>query len=332
MSVLIVPVLLALVLIAAGLGGPRLVRAASPALMHVPRSAILLLISSMVLWLLAVASLSLMSAWLITGPDVLPAPFAETCQRCLNAASPFTTSAVDTAIPVVLLLLLPTLALLILAGLGVPRWLRCHRATRAASQSLATRARPARVAGHDVMLIHDPRPVAFSLPRHSGGIVVSDGLRTALEPSELTAVLEHECAHLRQRHHMILALLSALASPLRWIPLVSAITDAVPHYVEIAADNAARSHAGTPALASALLKLGAPENDSTASPEQPLASPLLHAAGPDRIGYLVSPSRARSAALPVSTLGIQLVALAVVAVAVHGPYLYVAVSGCTTGA
>lgn len=329
MSVLVVPVLLAFVLIAAGLGGPRLVRAASPALVHVPRAAVLLLISSLLLWLIAVASLSLMSAWLITGPNVLPASFAESCQRCLDAASPFATSTVDTAIPVVLLLLVPTLALLILAGLGVPRWLRRHRATRATSQSLATRARPARVAGHDVMLIHDPRPVAFSLPRRFGGIVVSDGLRTALEPTELEAVLEHECAHLRQRHHAILALL-ALTWPLRWVPLVSTVTDAIPHYLEIAADNAARNHAGTPALASALLKLGAPENDFTVSPEQPLAGPL-HAAGPDRIGYLVSPSRARSAVVPVSTLGIQLAAFAVVAVAVHGPYLYVALSGCITG-
>ncbi|WP_280415356.1 M56 family metallopeptidase [Nocardia carnea] len=331
MSVLVVPAVLALVLAASSVGGPALVRAAAPALTRVPRAAVLLLTGSLLLWALAVASLSLMAAWMVTGPSVLPAPFAEACRQCLDAASPFAPTTVDTAIPVVMLLLLPAFALAALLGLGIPRWLRRHRATRSAAQALADRARTARIGGHRVLVIDDPRPVAFSLPRRYGGIVVSDGLYASLESDELAAVLEHESAHLRQHHHMILTLLGALTWPLRWVPLVSAIADAIPHYLEIAADNAARDHAGTPALASALLKLGTPGSHLTAAPGTPLAGLLLHAAGPDRIGHLVSPTRARSAVFPASTLGIQLLVFAVVVVAVHGPYLYVLLSGCATG-
>ncbi|WP_280456803.1 M56 family metallopeptidase [Nocardia carnea] len=332
MSALVIPAALAVVLAASSIAGPALVRAAAPALTRVPRTAVLVLTGSLLLWMLAVASLSLMAAWMVTGPDVLPAPFAETCRQCLDAASPFAPTTVDTGIPVVLLLLLPAFGLFALLGLGVPRWLRRHRATRSAAQALAERARIACVGGYRVLVIDDPRPVAFSLPRRYGGIVVSDGLDAALESDELAAVLEHEHAHLRQHHHVLLSILGGLTCPLRRVPLVAAIADAIPHYLEIAADNAARGHAGTPALASALLKLGAPGNHPTATPGEPLSGLLLHAAGPDRIGHLVSPARARSAVLPASTLGLQLIAFAVVVAAVHGPYMYVVLSGCITGA
>ncbi|MGW0006850.1 M56 family metallopeptidase [Nocardia grenadensis] len=330
MSALVIPAVLAFVLAASAIGGPALVRTAAPTLMRIPRTAVLVLTGSLLLWLLAVASLSLMAAWMVTGPRVLPAPVAEACRQCLDDASPFAPTTVSTDIPVVLLLLLPAVTLSTLVGLGVPRWVRRHRATRWAAQALAVRARTARVAGHRVLVIDDPRPVAFSLPRRYGGIVVSDGLCVSLEPSELAAVLEHERAHLRQHHHVMLTLVGGLTWSLRWVPLVAAIADAIPHYLEIAADNAARSHAGTPALASALLKLGAPDNHLTAAPGKPLTGLLLHAAGPDRIGHLVSPTRARSAVLPASTLAVQLLAFAAVVATVHGSYLFVVLSGCAT--
>lgn len=324
----VVPAVLAVVLIVAALGGPVLVRSASPLLMRVPRAAVVLLVGSLLLWLLAVASLSLMLAWMFTGPSLLPAPLADFCRRCLEAASPLGSGTVDTAIPIVLLLLLPALALLALTGLGAPRWLRRSRTTRAVSRAIVDGAQRTRVAGYDVVLVPDPRAIAFSLPRRSGGIVISEGLCATFEPDELAAVLEHERAHLRQRHHVILALLDAVTWPLRRVPLVSTIASAIPHYLEIAADDAARNLSGTPALASALLKLGAPNRDLSTSPDLSVTGSMLHAAGPDRIGHIVAPSRVRSAVLPASTLAIQLVAFILVVAAVHGPYVYAVLTGC----
>ncbi len=81
MIVLLVPLMLAVALAVTALGGPRLLRAAAPALMRIPRTAVALLLSAAMLWLLAAAAVSLMSAWLITGPDILPASLAGVCER-----------------------------------------------------------------------------------------------------------------------------------------------------------------------------------------------------------------------------------------------------------
>ncbi|MFD0560075.1 peptidase M48-like protein [Stackebrandtia endophytica] len=326
MSVLLIPGLLSVVLLVTALGGPTLVRAAAPILMRFPRAATVLLLGSLLLWLLAAAALSLLSAWIVTGPSVLPGPFAEVCRRCIEAASPFSfAGSIDTSVPVALLVLLPALAMLAVIGRGSLTGIRRYRATRAVSREVADRARSIQIDGYPVLLIPDSRAVAFSLPRRHGGIVISEGLRTRLDPAELTAVIAHENAHVRQRHHLVMTVVAALHRPLSRVPLVSSVADAVPHYLEIAADNAARGRSGTPALAGALLKLAVPDEKHATDR---LASPLLHAAGPDRIRQLVAPAGLRSAVMPISALCIQLAALAVVVAAVHGPYLYVVLTGC----
>lgn len=329
MMALVLPVLLGLGLAVAALLGPRLVRAAAPALVRIPRLAVLLLIGSLMLWLLSAAALSLLLAWMVTGPTVLPVPAAEVCQRCIDAARPFTSAAtVETVIPVAVLLALPAIALSALAAVGVYRGMRRYRATRALGQDLAATTRATCVRGYSVLIVRDRRPVVFSLPRRVGGIVVSDGLLHDLEPAELDAVLAHEAAHLREHHHAIRAILAGLVWPLRWVPLVAAIADAVPHYLEIAADNAGRRTAGTTALASALLTIG----DQHAHPAPPRTrhahSSVLYAAGPERIRHLVAPTAARPALIPVTVLALQLAVLALTAVTIHGPYAYVALTGC----
>src|SRR5699024_3740318 len=120
------------------------------------------------------------------------------------------------------------------------------------------RATAARLHGHTVLLIDDPAPQAFTLPARRGGIVMSSVTLRVLEPQELRAILEHEAAHLRQHHHLLLSLASAVGSALRWVPLIDAALAALPHYLEIAADDAARRRCGTAALAGALLRLGEP--------------------------------------------------------------------------
>ncbi|UUZ43529.1 hypothetical protein LP422_10915 [Janibacter limosus] len=50
-------------------------------------------------------------------------------------------------------------------------------------------------------------------------------------------MLAHEHAHLHQRHHLITALVDSIAAYLRWVPLIRAVADALPHYPEIAADD-----------------------------------------------------------------------------------------------
>ena len=58
--------------------------------------------------------------------------------------------------------------------------------------------------------------------------MVSQGLLDVLDDQELCAVIEHEHAHLRLHHHEIMAVLQAIAQPLRVVPLVRAVQDAIP--------------------------------------------------------------------------------------------------------
>src|SRR5699024_9397087 len=107
----------------------------------------------------------------------------------------------------------------------------------------------------------------------------------------------------------------------------------VPHLLEIAADDVSRHRSGTPALASALLRLA---EVGAAAPSAPLATApgaLLHAtgpagSGPDRIGHLVSPAAARSALVPATTLAALLAVLALSALTLVAPYAALLLDGC----
>lgn len=328
MTTLALPLLLLAFLAASAFGGPWLVRRAAPALVRTPLLAVGLLGASLAGWVVGLLALGPLLAWLTAGPTILPVAAGEICQRCVAAASPFTgTGAIEAAIPDALLLGLPALALAaLLAAAG--RRARSHaRQARQTWRSVTLAGRRLRVDGHDITVVPDPRPLAFTLPRRRCGTVVSDGLLRLLDDDELAAVLAHEETHLRQRHHLITTLVSALAHPLRSVPLVTAIADAVPHYLEIAADDTARRRASTPALASALLKIG----DAHVGPAgAPVAAGALHAAGPDRIRHLVNPGTTPGASSSALALGLQLATLVALAVAVHGPYLYAVVTGCLT--
>lgn len=328
MTPFVMPLLLIVALVIAAVVGRRLIRAAAPLLMRAPRAAVVILASSLALWIAVYAAVSLVLAWLMTGPQVLSEPLGQVCQRCLAAASPFDTmSMIETSVPRVLLLALPAAVLAALVGIGILRALRHAKRTRGAAAAVASHATRATVRGTDVLLVEDAHPLAFSMPRRRGGIVISTGLLHALDPDETIAVLEHERAHVRQRHHLIIGAVEAIAWPLRWIPLVAGVADAIPHYLEIAADNHARHRAGTPALASALLKLGSPHTGADIF-RGATAAPILHAAGPSRVRQLVAPCAIRSALLPVATFLTMFAAFAVVAVSVYGPYAYVLATGC----
>ena len=328
MTALFLVLLLSAGLIAVGGAGHWLVRRSAPALVRAPRLAVAGLLATAGLWVLTLLALGPMLSWVNDGPAVLTGAAGEVCQRCLDSANPFGSATVTTIVPTVALLGIPVLvgALLISAGVVHARRRRDQTA-RVAAQIVST---PATVLGHQVRYVADQRPYAFALPPRRGGIVVSQGCRDVLTEEELAAVLAHERAHVRQRHHLVLLLSGALVQGLAWVPLLAAIRAALPHYLEIAADDAARREVGIPALASALLRLGERTDVlAGAGPEALRADgpEVLHAAGPDRIRHLVCPpeSGGRGPAVAVAAL---LASLAIVNTIVHLPLLLAAWSGC----
>ncbi|MDH6198658.1 Zn-dependent protease with chaperone function [Mycobacterium frederiksbergense] len=138
-----------------------------------------------------------------------------------------------------------------------------------------------------VVAITADQPTAYCV---SGGrqraIVVTTAALELLNPPALAAVLAHERAHLRGRHHQIIATLGALAAALPRLPLMREAARSVPALLEMCADDAAtRKHGREPLLASLL----------TLSTRHRIPDGVLAAAGTavaDRIVRLMQPRRA----------------------------------------
>lgn len=313
-------------LLFAALGGPWLLREAAPALSSAPRFAAIAVTLTALLWVAALVALGPIVAWMSDGPAWLPQQAAEVCGRCLSAATPFGESAMSLGIPAVIPLALPALgALAVLVGL-VREFRRVRRSQSALAETIREASEPMTVLGHRVRVTRETRPRAFSVPRRHGGIVVSHGAITALTGAELSSVLDHERAHLSQRHHLFLVVLNGATRCFRWIPFIRAVREAVPHYLEIAADQAARKKTGTTALAGALLKLGQPATPETGSPI--VAHAALHAAGSERIRHLVGRPRPPASLALAAAVGAYAFMLVAAIIAVHWPYLLAVATGC----
>lgn len=331
MTLVLAAILLVALLLLAGLFGPRVVRAAAPTLRRTPRLAVLAMLGTLAAWLAGVAAIGPMLAWRAMGHDVaLSGPSGAVCRRCLAAADPWALGGGFDAVGPTVLLALPVLLLGAVVAVSMLVSSRGRApALHEAGSALRRAGRARTVLGFRVTVVGDSHPVAYSLPARHCGIVISQRLIDEFSDDELLAVLTHENAHLRQKHHLVLALTGGIGRRLRWVPLITAIAEAVPHYLEIAADDAARRRTGTPALARALLKLG--ESGRTPAPAAPAphAAPLaLHAAGVDRIRHLTarrgSPG-GKAAALALTGTALLLVGGAAV---VHLPYALAVIAGC----
>lgn len=111
-------------------------------------------------------------------------------------------------------------------------------------------------AGGRVHVIEHDVPVAYCIPGFGHQrIVVSEGARGVLSAEELDAVLEHERAHLRARHDLVLEAFSALREAFpRWVSSDAALRE-VRLLVEVLADRVAVRASGRQALGRALLHL-----------------------------------------------------------------------------
>ncbi|OLZ50173.1 M56 family metallopeptidase [Amycolatopsis keratiniphila] len=109
-------------------------------------------------------------------------------------------------------------------------------------------------------------PIAYSLGGRRAMIVASDGLRTRLTPAELRAVLAHENAHVRSRHHLLTGCADVLGRTLHFVPLMRELPKAIGLFVELAADRTAAAECGAGPVRSALLTIGA-----TGGPKKALA-------------------------------------------------------------
>ncbi|MDT8911425.1 M56 family metallopeptidase [Amycolatopsis sp. PS_44_ISF1] len=136
------------------------------------------------------------------------------------------------------------------------------------------------------VLLPGAEPVAFAVAGGGGRIAVSSGMLAALGPRERRALLAHERAHLRLRHHRFAAVVTFAAT---LNPLVRPLATAARFSLERWADEAAADQVGDRRLvATAVAK--------AALATAPEPSPALAATGgpvPRRVLALLSPKSGR---------------------------------------
>ncbi|OKX95478.1 Zn-dependent protease [Corynebacterium glutamicum] len=309
-----------------GFFGPALLRHAAPALAKTPRLAATLLVGGILVWPTTLLALSLALAWVLAGPALLPQKAALVCEQCLTAANPFSVESIQTALPTVLLLAVPTvIAAMCTVGIAAQflALVRCSRSTAARVQQEAYR-RP--LLGYNVSVVHDHRPWALTFSPRLGGITLSSGAIDQLADDELEAVLAHEQAHMDQRHHIVTAWVDSIAAQLRWVPFIREAAEVLPDYLEIAADQQACRKVNTTALVRALLVLGEKKIPTGTIGS---AAGTLFAAGPRRIPHLVGSSTGRKGYVPALAAGSQILLLGFVSVIVLLSYAIALLTGCS---
>lgn len=166
---------------------------------------------------------------------------------------------------------------------------------------VAAAGHPDRALG--AVIVGSDEPAVYCLPGRLHGrghrIVVSAGALAALEPAQLHAVLAHERSHLRSRHHLALAICSALARAFPRVPLLAQAGPQFARLAEMAADDAAARQHRRDDLAAALVVLATPAT----------RVPALSAGGPaaiTRIQRLLSPQPPARASRLAAAAGLAL--------------------------
>ncbi|OLZ60731.1 peptidase M48 Ste24p [Streptomyces sp. IMTB 2501] len=168
-------------------------------------------------------------------------------------------------------------------------------AVRQARHLLWARRECARLPGdNELAVVDDDTPHAFALPGAPGRIVVSRGMLRCLDHEEREAMLAHERAHLRGRHHVFQSLWR-LAAALN--PLLRPLADAGGFALERWADEEAAARVGSRRVVARAVGRAA----LASSPRTAITPPLAVTGGavPQRVRALLAPPPPRRT-LPIA--------------------------------
>jgi len=107
----------------------------------------------------------------------------------------------------------------------------------------------------DALVVDHPAAAAYCLPGRSGTVVLTSAAVAALSDQELVAVLAHERAHLRGRHHLMSGTASALARALPFVPALKWARAEQSRLLEMIADDHAAASTARLTVARALVIL-----------------------------------------------------------------------------
>lgn len=107
----------------------------------------------------------------------------------------------------------------------------------------------------DALVVDHPAAAAYCLPGRAATIVLTSSAVASLRDRELAAVIAHERAHLRGRHHLVLAAAAALAAALPFIPGLRWAHTEQARLLEMVADDQAVRQEDRLCVARALISL-----------------------------------------------------------------------------
>lgn len=122
------------------------------------------------------------------------------------------------------------------SGAGVHRHLRTRRHLHRSHLDLLRVVTGTTAVSGSTLWLDFPRPMAYSVAGRPCLVVATEGLRRCLPPNAVAAVLCHEHAHLRGKHHLLVGLAEAVAAGLPWLPLMRHSPALVRTLVEMSAD------------------------------------------------------------------------------------------------
>jgi Zn-dependent protease with chaperone function len=165
--------------------------------------------------------------------------------------------------------------------------LRDQRERRRVRATILAGARPEQSLG--AVLLESNHAAAFCLPGRRRTVVVTTAALHTLSADELAAVLAHERAHLRGRHHLAVGAARILDRAFPGVPLFSRSRAEIERLVELLADDAAARRVNRVEVASALVTLA-----GMRAPAPALAA--AQGAGALRVARLLRPAAPLGAA------------------------------------
>ncbi|WP_067126486.1 M56 family metallopeptidase [Microtetraspora malaysiensis] len=167
-----------------------------------------------------------------------------------------------------------------------------------------------------VLWVDEDTPLAYSVGGRDGAVVATRGV-ARLGPRERDAILSHERAHMRGRHHLLVLLADVVAEALPFVPLCRRAPGAIRVLVELAADAAAARLHGPGSVRAGLLAVvgrGAPSTALAMSRDA--VEVRLRWLGGERAAAGRPPGRAGYALAAALALAPALVSIGVVALGV----------------
>lgn len=128
-----------------------------------------------------------------------------------------------------------------------------RRARTAHQQALILVGRRGRERG--VTVVEDRAVAAYCVPGRGRQVVLTTAALERLDKDQLRAVLSHERAHLRARHHVAVGFATAMAKAFPMVPLLSTAAAQTAVIVELLADDAAGRRVERDSVATALMSL-----------------------------------------------------------------------------